>query len=166
MNQFFIRSLLVISFLVFYQTHSTADETVSIEGTYVLESRVLSDGTVIKPPQIMGLYNLEAGYVNFNLANKDQSGKIQSVSYIGKYKFTETEYFQEILFVTVNDEIGGTGMNYDFARKSGTSAVKITDGKIEFPFPPNNAILATFENKTFKAKPANGAYTDNWKKVD
>lgn len=138
----------------------------SIDGTYVLESRELADGTVIKPPQINGLYNLEAGYINFNLANRDEYGKVQSVSYVGKYRFSSKEYYQEILFVSINDEIGGKGIKYDFETKSGTSTVKITGDKIEFPFPPNNAILAEFEGESFKARTANGAYTDNWKKVD
>ena len=144
----------------------TSARSQSIEGTYVLESRVMADGNVIKPPQIMGVYNLESGYINFNLANKDASGKVQSVSYVGKYRFTPKEYYQEILFVSINDEIGGGGIKYDFGQKSGTSQVKITGKKIEFPFPPNNNILAEFEGDTFKAKTANGAYTDNWKKAD
>ncbi|MGB2691862.1 MAG: hypothetical protein WBC96_05150 [Thermodesulfobacteriota bacterium] len=157
-----IKLTLTLLFVLMFNPLSFAQ---SIEGTYVLESRELANGTVIKPPQIMGLYNLEGGYINFNLANKDQSGKVQSISYVGKYRFTGKEYYQEILFVSINDEIGGQGIKYDFNKKSGTSAVKIAEGKIEFPFPPNNAILATFEGNTFKAKTANGAYTDNWKKI-
>ena len=166
MNNLFKRSVLVLSLMAFCQTYSIAQETLSIDGTYVLESRVLADGTVIKPPELIDLYNLQAGYINFNLANKDKSGKVQSVSYIGKYKFSQSEDYQEILYVSVNDEIGGVGINYDFMKKSGSSIVKINNGKIEFAFPPQNKILAEFEGKTFKAKTANGAYVDNWKKLD
>jgi len=162
MKNIFTNSLMALFLLLMLMSFSHAQ---SIDGTYVLESRVMADGTVIKPPQITGLYNLEAGYINFNLANKDASGKVQSVSYIGKYRFTPKEYYQEIFFVSINDEIGGGGIKYDFGKKSGTSAVKITGEKIEFPFPPNNNILAEFEGDTFKASTANGAYTDNWKKV-
>jgi hypothetical protein len=146
-------------------TLTSVSSAQSIDGAYVLESRIMADGTVIKPPQITGLYNLEAGYINFNQAIKDASGKVQSVSYMGKYRFTPKEYYQEIFFVSINDEIGGGGIKYDFGKKSGTSPVKITGGKIEFPFPPNNKILATFDGRTFKASTANRAYTDNWKKV-
>lgn len=163
MKNITIKLVLTLFFVLMLNPLSYAQ---SIEGTYVLESRELANGTVIKPPQIMGVYNLEGGYINFNLANKDQSGKTQSISYVGKYKFTGKEYYQEILFVSINDEIGGGGIKYDFSNKSGTSAVKIAEGKIEFPFPPNNTILAIFEGNTFKAQTANGAYTDNWKKVD
>jgi hypothetical protein len=163
MKGIFIKSALALLLVLIFNHYTYAQ---SIDGTYVLESRVMADGTVIKPPQITGLYNLEAGYINFNLANRDESGKVQSVSYVGNYRFSSKEYYQEILFVSINDEIGGQGIKYDFGKKSGTSDVKITGGKIEFPFPPNNAILAEFEGKSFKAKTANGAYTDNWKKVD
>jgi len=162
MKNIFSSSAVVLFLFLTLSSISTAQ---SIDGTYVLESRVMADGSVIKPPQITGLYNLEAGYINFNQAIKDDLGKVQSVSYMGKYRFSPKEYYQEIFFVSINDEIGGGGIKYDFGKKSGTSAVKITGGKIEFPFPPNNTILATFDGKTFKASTANGAYTDNWKKV-
>ena len=147
-----MRNILVKSSIVFLLLFMSLETSFSqtIDGTYVLESRELANGTVIKPPQITGLYNLEAGYINFNLANRDQSGKVQSVSYVGNYRFSPKEYYQEILFVSINDEIGGQGIKYDFGKKSGTSAVKITGEKIEFPFPPNNAIIAEFDGKSFK----------------
>ena len=106
MKNIYSNSALALFLLLTLSSVSTAQ---SIDGTYVLESRLMADGTVIKPPQIIGLYNLEAGYINFNLANKDASGKVQSVSYVGKYRFTPKEYYQEIFFVSINDEIGGGG---------------------------------------------------------
>lgn len=136
-----------------------------IEGTYVLESRVLSDGTVIKPPELMGLYNLEAGHINFNLFAKDQNGSVQSVSYIGKYQYNSTQYSQEILYVSINNEISGMPVSYDFEKKSGTSQVKKSGGTIEFTFPPQNQIKAIFSSGSLKAERVDGAYTDNWKRV-
>jgi len=76
-----IKLILTLFFVLMFNPFSFAQ---SIEGTYVLESRIFPDGTVIKSPEIMGVYNLEAGYINFNLAYKDSSGKIQSVSFIGQ----------------------------------------------------------------------------------
>lgn len=166
MNNLLSRLSMVLLLLVSCNVSLIAQENLGIDGTYVLESRVLADGTAIKPPELIGLYNLSAGYINFNLVRKDTNGKIQSISYVGKYTFNKNEYSQEILYFSVNDEIGGSGINYDFTKKSGTSAVNIVGTIIEFPFPPNKAILATFDGDTLKARTANGAYTENWKKVD
>lgn len=145
---------------------STFAQDTGIEGTYILESRVLANGTVIKPPELFGLYNLEAGYINFNLVNRDPGGKVQSVSYIGKYQFNGSEYSQEIIYVTVNNQIDGLPVSYDFEKKSGTSQVNKSDGKIEFTFPPQNQIKAIFSPGSFKAQRVDGAYTDNWKRVN
>lgn len=159
---YFILALLSL-YIVPNSYNSLAQE--GIEGTYVLESRVLADGTIISPPELIGLYNIEAGYINFNLVTRSGSGKIQSISYIGKYRYNGKEYFQEILYVSMNNEIAGMPVSYDFEKKSGTSKVKTGGGKIEFAFPPQNQIRAVFESGTFKAQRVDGAYTDNWKRM-
>ena len=166
MTILYIRFVLVSIFFVLFHSSLLAQDGAGIDGTYVLESRVLADGTVINPPELMGLYNLEAGYINFNLFAKDSNGKVQSVSYIGKYRFNGDQYFQEILYVSVNNEMAGVPLSYDFEKKSGTSEVKTNGGRIEFTFPPQNQIKAIFDSGTFKALRVDGAYTDNWKKVD
>ncbi len=165
MTNIYIRLALVLIIITIPAVSSFAQEQ-GIDGTYVLESRVLADGTVMKPPELMGLYNLEAGYINFNLVNRDSGGKVQSVSYIGKYSFNGDQYYQEILFVSVSNEIDGVPASYDFEKKSGTSEVKTEGGRIEFTFPPQNQIKAVFDSGTFKAQRVDGAYTDNWKKID
>jgi hypothetical protein len=42
-------------------------QTPSIEGTYQLISRKLSDGTVLSPPHIMGLFTYTKTHRNFNI---------------------------------------------------------------------------------------------------
>lgn len=163
MRGFLQKTLFILSIIVLSQAYSFAQ---SVDGTYVLESRVLADGTVIKPPQILGVYNLEAGYINFNLAYKDNSEKIQSISFIGKYKFSPSKYHQEIFFLSIHDEIYGGDKVHDFSKKEGASPVKIEGDKIEFSFPPQKNIIATFEGNKLSAKRADGSYTDIWKKVD
>jgi len=140
-------------------------QDVSIEGTYVLESRVLADGSVVKPPAIIGLYNIEAGYVNFNLAQSAPDGKVHSMSLVGVYTFTPAQFTQEIIYFSVNDEMG-IGAQYDFENKSGSSPVTVKDGVIEFVFPPHDKVKGRFEGKKFTATRVDGAYIDNWKKVD
>lgn len=157
------KSALTCTIIILLATFSSAQ---SIDGTYVLETRIMADGTELKPPAVIGVYNLKDGYVNLNIASKDSSGKVAAISLIGKYKFSPKEYFQEVLFVSRNDEKEGTGAKYYFVPKSGTSPVTITGNKIEFVYPPEHNIHATFEGDTFTAKRVDGTYTDIWKKVE
>lgn len=161
----YIRPALVLILLTLFHSYSLAQET-AIDGTYVLESRVMADGTVIKPPELIGLYNLEAGQINFNLVTRGSGGKVQSISYIGKFSFDGKQYYQEIIYVSVNNEIDAMPVSYDFEKKSGTSDVQTEGGRIEFTFPPQNRIKAVFDSETLKAERMDGAYTDNWKRVN
>ena len=162
MKNIIIKSLVVILLILVISDNSRSQ---TIVGTYVLESRVLADGTVIKPPQIMGVYNIEDGFVNFNLAYKDKTGKIQSVSFMGEYKFSPKEYHQEIFFLSIYDEISGGDKVHDFSPKQGTSPVSNNAGKIEFVYPPNDNVHATFEGNQLIAKRVDGSYRDYWKKI-
>lgn len=158
-------ALTALCVLAAYYPASEAAEP-SIEGTYVLESREFPDGSLVKPPVIIGLYNLEAGHVNFNLLQRGKDGKALSMSFIGTYTFTPNEYTQEILFFSINDQISGAGVKYDFEKKSGSSPVTVKDGVIEFVFPPHNNVEGRFDGESFKAKRVDGSYVDNWKKVE
>ena len=61
---------------------SAAAQTPSIEGTYQLVSRTLPDGTVLKPPDIMGLFTYTKTHRNFNIVIKDAMGKFYSYSLV------------------------------------------------------------------------------------
>jgi len=141
------------------------DKSINIDGTYVLKSRVLADGTVLKPPDILGLYSVSKGHVNFNLMLKNKDGKIHSTSSIGRIKLSSKEFNEEIIYRMTNDEIHGKGVVYDFKKKTGTSAVKIKDGKIEFMYPIFNDIYGVFDGDKFTATRIDGTYIDNWTKV-
>src|SRR5215831_1605941 len=67
-------------------------QTPSIEGTYQLVSRKLPDGTMLKPPDIMGLCTFTKTHQNFNIVRKDATGKFASFSHVSTYKLTATEY--------------------------------------------------------------------------
>jgi hypothetical protein len=69
-----------------------ASSAPSIEGTYQLISRKLADGTVLKPPDIMGLQTYTKRYRNFNILSKDAEGKFTSASFVSTYTLTPTEY--------------------------------------------------------------------------
>ena len=64
----------------------------SIEGTYKLISRKLPDGTMLSPPDIMGLFTYTKTHRNFNVVRKDATGKFASLSLVSTYKLTATEY--------------------------------------------------------------------------
>src|SRR5712691_11083075 len=71
---------------------SASAQTPSIEGTYQLISRKLPDGTVLKPPDIMGLLTYTKTHRNFNIVIKDATGKFYSYSLVSTYTLTPTEY--------------------------------------------------------------------------
>ncbi len=161
-NQF-LRGLLVLS-IVAVAYISIANEKISIDGTYVLESRALPDGTMIKPPEIIGLYNLNNGYINLNIIRRNNEDKVYSLTLVGKYKLSATEFYEERLFFMINDEIGNNGIKYAF-EKLGASPVKSVGGKIEFSYPPDHDIHASFDGDKFTATKAGGSYIDNWIKL-
>lgn len=97
-----------------------AAEAPTIEGTYILVSRVLPDGTELSPPDVLGLITYPRNYRNFNVTWKDAQGRFFSMSYAAAYGLTATGYSEENIFYMINDEIGGeeiSGPIRHFTRK-------------------------------------------------
>jgi len=67
-------------------------QTPSIEGTYQFVSRTLPDGTVLKPPDIIGLLTYSKNRRTIIYAQKDATGKIGLVTSVAGYTLTDTEY--------------------------------------------------------------------------
>ena len=159
------QTLYILILVTVLGAYSNAEDNPSIEGAYVLQSRVLANGSVLKPPEVEGIYTLTRDYVNFNIVQRNDEGKVFSVSMMAKNKLTNEEYYQELVYMVINDEIGGNGASYNFEKKSGASPVKITDGKIEFLHPVDKTIYLSFEGDKLTATRADGSYTANWVKV-
>src|SRR5712691_1996978 len=87
----------------------------SIEGTYKFISRTLPDGTVLKPPDIMGLSTNTKSHRNFNIVQKDATGKFSSLSRVSTYKLTATEFSETLLFSIQTDKIGGKDIVKEFS---------------------------------------------------
>ncbi len=138
----------------------SADFT-SIEGTYVLESRQLPDGTTLTPPAVAGLYVLSEGYMSLNRAAKDTKGNLTSRSAIGKYAISGSTYSLELIYNAVND---GTGTSYDFDKKSGSSEMAMVDGNVEMKIPLVDNLYGSFGPDSFTAM-SRGKYIDKWVKV-
>ena len=141
-----------------------ASSAPSIEGTYKLISRKLSDGTMQKPPDIMGLLTYTKNHRNFNVIWKDARGKFFSYSLVSTYKLTPTEYSETILFSILNDQIGGKDIVYDLSGKTQSVPINVEGGRIQLklPFDPP-AVL--FEGDTMTAT-AEGRFVDVWEKVE
>ena len=139
----------------------------SIEGTYRLVSRELSDGSKLVPPAIDGLLTFTKGYRNFNIYWKDARGKLFSVSYVATYRLTATEYREQSIFFLTNDEIGGKGVSYDLSGQSGASPVTITGTRLRMRMPLHGEPEAVFDgNKmTATAKGDFGTFVDHWERV-
>lgn len=141
-------------------------KSVSIEGTYRLVSRSLANGMTVKPPVIVGLFTYTKFYRNFNVMWVDSSGKRTSLSVVSKYKLTDKEYTETLLYSALNDETGllskNKGMTYT-TNETKTVPVTIEGSKITFS-PPFDAPTLTFEGNKMSAT-AKGKFTDHWEKV-
>jgi hypothetical protein len=134
----------------------------SIEGTYTLISRQFPDGMMLRPPEIMGLWTYTKTHRNFNIVQKDATGKFSSFSLMSTYTLTGTEYRETVLFSIRTDQIGGKDIVYDLSGQTRSAPVTVEGGRIQFklPFAPpsvvfeGNKITATFEGSV-----------DVWEKV-
>jgi hypothetical protein len=142
---------------------SAVAQTPSIEGTYQLVSRKLPDGTVLKPPDIMGLFTYTKSHRNFNVVWKDATGKFASYSVVSTYKLTPTEYSETLLFSIRTDQIGGKDIVYDLAGKTQSVPVKMEGGHIQFK-PPFDRPALVFEGNKITAT-LEGEFVDVWEKV-
>jgi hypothetical protein len=142
---------------------SASAQTPSIEGTYQLVSRKLPDGTVQKPPDVMGLFTYTKTHRNFNVVVKDATGKFASLSLVSTYRLTATEYSETLLFSIRTDQIGGKDTVYDLSGLTGSTPVKMEDGRLQFKVPFERPTLV-FEGNKITAS-VEGGFVDVWEKV-
>jgi hypothetical protein len=144
-------------------TAQQASTAPTIEGTYQLVSRTLPDGTLQRPPEIMGLLTYTKSHRNFNVLWKDANQKFFSYSLVSTYTLTPTEYRETIIFSILNDQIGGQDIVYDLSGKSQSVPVKMDGERLQFklPFDPPAVV---FEGNTMTAT-AEGRFVDRWEKV-
>jgi hypothetical protein len=143
---------------------ATTPKGSSIQGTYRLVSRDLSDGTKQVPPDIVGLITYTAKYRNFNIYWKDAKGKAVSISNIATYQLTPKEYRETNVYYLMNDESSGKGLSYDLSATSGSSPVVMKGTRIEIQLPLHNEPKVVFQGNTFTAT-REGAFVDHWVRV-
>jgi len=162
-RQLWALSGILVGMVVLFASVAAA-QVPSIEGTYQLTSRKLSDGTVIKLPDIMGLCTFTKTHRNFNIVQKDATGKFSSTSNVSTYKLTATEYSETRLFNIVNDQIGGKDIVYDLSGKTQSVPVKMEAGRIQFKSAFGQRSYV-FEGNTWTSTAENNANVDVWEKV-
>ena len=140
-----------------------AASTPSIEGTYKLVSRTLTDGTTKTAPDVVGLLTYTKSHRNFNVYWTGDDGKVFSYSVISTYRLTSTEYSETVELSVTNDQIGGKELTYDTSGASAAESVSMEGGALKFkmPFDP---VTATFDSGTMKA--VSSEFTDTWQRVD
>ena len=135
----------------------------SIEGSYKLLSRTLPDGTVLRPPVIMGIITYTKTHRNSNVIVRDPGGKFQSFSTMSTYSLSASEYSESLMINIVNDQIGGNPIVYDVSGSTQTVPVKAEGTRIEFK-PPFDPPAYVFDGGNFTATFANGT-VDAWEKL-
>jgi hypothetical protein len=136
-----------------------------MEGTYQLVSRTLPDGTVLKPPDIMGLCTYTKSYRNFNLVQKDATGKVLSFSNVSTYKLTATEYSETVLFSIRTDQASGKDVVYDLAGQTRSAPVMVEGGRIQFKSPFALRVFVFAGNRWTSTVENNATAVDVWEKV-
>lgn len=166
----FLVSILFVMDIMTFNTATAAEkqkrqvaQAPSIEGTYKLISRKLPDGTMQGPHDVMGLLTYTQNYRNFNVIWKDAKGKFFSLSLVSTYKLTATEYSETNLFYIMNDQLGGKGTVSDITGQTGTSAVTVKNGSVEFKLPLFNEPSVAFKGNKFTA--TSSEFVDTWEKV-
>lgn len=120
-----LRALLT-GLLLLIATGAVADAP-NIEGTYRLVSRTLRDGTVLRPPDVMGLQTYTKTHRNFNILSKDPDGKYVSRSIVATYTLTPTDCIETTLFHIL---VRGNDVRREVSMQPERSSVTVDAGRL------------------------------------
>ncbi|HXH10728.1 MAG TPA: hypothetical protein VNP04_13325 [Alphaproteobacteria bacterium] len=130
----------------------------SIEGTYRVSSRTLQDGTVVTPPDVMGLQTSTKTSRNFNILSKDADGYIVSRSIVAAYTLTPPQYIETTLFHIF---IPGQETRREVSTPPQRSSVTVEAGRIQFL---TEQRVVVYEGHRFTA--TGPASVDVWETVE
>jgi len=136
----------------------------TIEGNYILESRALPDGKMVRPPEIAGMMTFTKTHRNFNVYWK-ADGKPVSISTISRYAFDGKQYTEESLYYMENLPGSSTGIAYNTKSEKGSSPVRVEGGSFGFKLPLHEEPDVVFAADGMTATRA-GVFVDHWKKVE
>jgi len=140
------------------------EDSPTIQGTYRLVSRELTDGTIVTPPKVMGLQIYTETHRSITVAGEDASGKYFAMR-VATYTLSPTEYTETVLFRASNlsgSSPDRTQIDYDVPAQPVTAPVTVAGNRIEFRL-PDEPVLA-FEGTTVIAT-HEGQFVDTWERV-
>jgi len=137
-------------------------ENLSIEGTYMLVGRKLPDGTMVKPPDVMGMITMQGGYKHVNVFWKGSSGEPFSWSMVSRYRLTPTEFSETLLYITFDNPAEAKSPIVNLSGETKSVAVQTSAERVSFqlPFEP----MVVFEREKLTAT-IDGQFIDYWDKV-
>ncbi|MCH7690230.1 MAG: hypothetical protein IIA17_04185 [candidate division Zixibacteria bacterium] len=135
-----------------------------IEGTYMLVSQDLPDGTTRVSPLVGGMFNITSKYWNLNVWWTDSAGKVFSVSEISKYSMTDSTYTETRTYSATNAGAGGGLVKYDFERKTKAVSVNRDGCQISFEM-PFDSVMVVFDGSKLTVS-VEGEFVDHWEKVE
>ena len=132
----------------------------TLEGTWVLDHRVMPVGRTRTAPDVIGVMTFIGGLRNMNVY-WDADGKPSSISLIVRYKFDASQYAEDGIFYASG--IDGAPIVYDTKKEHGSSPVTTKDGKSSWQFPlyGKRSVEITAEGLTARGKD----FVDHWKRV-
>lgn len=145
------------------ETLASAPALSSIDGTYELQERVLASGTVLRPPEVVALYDLHRGKFNLNLFVKSSDGTIASESTIGRYTFSAKKYCEWITY-TIRNNLDKPGVTNEApALTDHCAPVDAKNGRFDFA-PPGEGVTLSIGPEGFTGT-ISGEFVDHWQKV-
>ncbi|MSR42279.1 MAG: hypothetical protein EXS10_10340 [Phycisphaerales bacterium] len=133
----------------------------SIEGSYILEYRMLPDGTKVVAPDLIGMMTFTETHRNFNVY-WTANGKVSSISIISKYTLTDKEYTEDSIYYA--SDLDSKGIAYEVTPSHGSTAVTSSGGKTLMKFPLHGEPTCEFDAHSFTAT-KDGVFVDHWKKI-
>ena len=144
-------------------TASLSAKTPSIDGTYELTERVMADGTVRRPPEIVALYTMADGRFSLNLFVKNGDGTVASESTVGRYTFSADKYCEWVTY-TIRNNLDKPGVTNEAPAVADHCTPVVTkDGRFNFS-PPGEGVDVSFGPEGLTAK-IGGEFVDHWKKI-
>lgn len=159
-----LRRVLLIAAVLSVTLPTVACAGSRIDGTYVLVSRTLPDGTVQTPPAVQGLMTFGDGMRNTNVFWRDAQGRGASASGVAKFDLTEYSYTETNVFFMRNAP-DQSGIAYDLSDLSQTSEVVYTEKGLRFDLPMHDEPVVEFSKDGFTATLV-GQFVDRWRRIE
>ena len=137
----------------------------SIVGTYRLVSRQMPDGTMLRPPEVIGLFTYTKTHRNFNILQKGATGQWGSFSVVSTYTLTPTEYTETLLYSVRTDLASGKDPVYDLSGETRSAPVTVDGGRLQFKA-VFEAVTFVFEGNRLTATRDRDGGVDVWEQVD